>query len=66
MMVMMHCGLIQKVLLPRCCDVAMVLQNICNMCSRDLPNMSALALSTLMLVNIAYILGKSLLPMLHI
>ena len=35
-----------------------VLYNICNMCGRDLPDMSAQAC--------AYISGKSLLPMLHI
>ena len=34
----------QYVLLPECCDISMVLHNICNMCSYVLPDMSALAL----------------------
>ena len=41
-----------------------VLHNICNMGSRDLPDVSALALGRARAR--AYISGKSLLPMLHI
>ena len=37
-----------------------VLHNICNMCSHDLPDMSVLVLMC------TYVSGKSLLPMLHI
>ena len=40
--------------------------NICNMGSRDLPDMSALALGRCAPRARAYISGKSLLPMLHI
>ena len=43
-----------------------VLHNICNMHSRDLPDVSALALGRVRPRARAYISGKSLLPMLHI